>query len=159
MILAIIFNIIIILLLIFSFFKNKKKSLKALHIAFKSFKQIFPLLMIIFFILIFIQGLFSIKQVGDFISSKSGFLGYIISASVGAFFHVPPFIAFPLGGQLLRNGVNAGTIAVFITSLVMVHTFSIPIEIKELGLKFALIRNALAFAFAILIGILIGVLY
>ena len=61
--------------------------------------------------------------------------------------------------ELLDKGIDPGIVGGFITSLIMVHTFSIPIEIKELGFKFAITRNVLSFIFAITIGFIIAYIY
>lgn len=142
-----------------SFLKNKEKNKEAIQLAFKSLKQIGPLILIILTIMMFIQRFFTTSFIEKYTTELSGPLGYIGAAFLGAIVHIPLFISFPLGGELLHAGVNPGFIAVLITSLVMVHTFSIPVEIKEMGLKFAIIRNVLSLLSAIMIGIILGVLY
>ncbi len=159
MIAPLIFNLVIIAVFASFYWKDNKKAVKAFNLALKSLLKIAPLIIIIIILLVFIQEILSAERLISYISGSSGPLGYVIAAFAGAFFHIPLFIAFPIGGQLLENSVNPGFIAVLITSLVMVHSFSIPIEVKELGLRFAVLRNSLSIIAAILIGAIIGVLY
>ncbi|MEA3230102.1 MAG: hypothetical protein U9P44_04250 [archaeon] len=154
-----VFNAFIILVFLFFYSKNKNKAGKALKCAFKSLRNVIPLIMIMLIVLIFVQNTFSEEFIRQNITAFSGPTGYFIAAFLGAVVHIPLFISFPLGGQLLQSGVNPGFIAVLITSLVMVHTFTIPLEIKEMGLKFALARNILCLVSAIIIGFVMGVFY
>ncbi|MFH1316042.1 MAG: permease [Candidatus Woesearchaeota archaeon] len=159
MIAALVFDAIIIVILLVYYFKNKIKAKEALMIARNTFNSIFPLLLILLLLISFFKGILSVDTIRVYVSSLHGFAGYIISAIAGSLFHVPSFIAFPIGGQLLQNGVKVGIVCVFITSLIMVHIFTIPIEIKELGYKFAILRNLLSIIAAILIGAIMGVIY
>ncbi|RLG12873.1 MAG: hypothetical protein DRN71_05635 [Candidatus Nanohalarchaeota archaeon] len=157
--LALVFNAIVLVVFLVCYFTDKDKSVHALRLSVRSFERIGPVFVVVILFLVFVQGLFSGDAVFAYVSGVSGLWGYLVAAFVGAIVHVPLFITFPVSGQLLALGVNPGYIAVLITSLVMVHTFSMPIEIKELGLKFALLRNFLCLVFAIVIGVLMGVLY
>lgn len=153
------FNGFLAIFLLFYYFKNKKNAIKAVKIALKSIKELAPIFVVFVFVIILLHGIFSAEIVKKYIIENQNAGGYFVAATLGGIVHVPPFIAFPIGGELLQSGIAPGIIAVFITSLVMVHTFTIPIEIKILGFKFAIVRNALGFIFSIIIGILIGALY
>ncbi len=153
------FNLFVLFLFALFFFKDRQKGKEVVRLAIKSAMAILPLLIIALVFMMFLDRIFSQEWIISYLSDTKGIMGYLLAAFLGAIVHVPLFISFPLGGELLKNGVNPGFIAVLITSLVMVHTFSIPIEIKELGLKFAIIRNSLSLVFAIIIGIIVGVLY
>lgn len=154
-----IFNAAVLIVLFFFYFKDKDKTQKAMRLASEHFKKIMPLLIIMLAVIIFMQGAFSEENIAGHITAFSGTTGYLIAAFIGGVIHIPPFITFPLAGQLLQNGVNPGVIAVLVTSLIMVHSFTIPLEAKEMGIKFALARNILCLISAIMIGIVVGVLY
>ena len=49
-------------------------------------------------------------------------------------------------------------LATFITTLTMIGMVTLPLEIKKLGKKFALLRNGLSFIIAIIIALIMGVL-
>ncbi len=155
----IIFYIIIAALLFLTYKKNKDKFHKSLKISFKSGKDLTPILIVIVIFLTFANGFLNGDFINKYISIFSGVSGIFGAAILGSIVHVPAFIAFPIGGQILKSGVNAGIIAVLINTLIMVHTFTIPIEVKEMGWKFAIVRNGFSLISAIIIGVLIGVIY
>ncbi|MFH1126913.1 MAG: permease [archaeon] len=157
--LPVMFNAIVLVFFLAFYYRDKDKSIHALRLSIRSFESIAPIFVVVILLLVFLQGFISEDVISLYVGGISGPWGYLLAAIAGAVVHVPPFITFPLAGQFLHAGVNPGYIAVLVTSLVMVHTFSMPIEIKELGLKFALVRNFLCFVFAIFIGVIMGVLY
>ncbi|MBU0666702.1 MAG: hypothetical protein ABIC91_01570 [Nanoarchaeota archaeon] len=153
------FNIVVFVIFLVYFFYRKNNAIAALKLAWKSFKIILPLLLIIIILILFIDKVFSLEKVSSNLSSISGWKGYIAAVGLGSLFHIPHFIAFPIGGKLLSGGLNVGVIAAFLSSLIMVHLFTIPIEIRELGWKFAIVRNGLSLCFALIIGLFLGVIY
>ena len=156
---AIIFNVIVMIVLIIAFKKNEEKAMDAMRLAWRSFLRLIPLMILLMFMYVLLGNLFTEQFILKYMSTASGVTGYLLGAALGGIIHLPMFIAFPIGGHLLELGVNPGFIAVLVTSLVMVHTFSIPIEVKELGWKFTIARNVLSLIFAIAIGVILGVLY
>ena len=86
-------------------------------------------------------------------------MGYVFGALIGSITLMPGFIAYPLCGFLIRNGVSYPIIAVFVTTLMMVGIVTIPIEKRYFGLKVTLLRNILSFIGAIIIGLLVGILW
>jgi uncharacterized membrane protein YraQ (UPF0718 family) len=93
-----------------------------------------------------------------YLGKESGVVGMVIAALLGSIALIPGFIAYPLGAMLLDNGVSYQVIAVFITTLMMVGILTLPIEIKYFGVRVSLLRNALSFVGALLIGLIMGVL-
>lgn len=156
---AIIFNAVVLLVLIILFLRDKEKFKKAITIAYVSLKKLLPLLLIIFFLMLLLQFILSESFIVDTVKQSTGLKGYVITALLGGIINIPLFMTFPIGGELLRSGVNPGLIGVLISSLVMVHLFTLPVEIKYLGTKYAVLRNGLSFIAAIIIGVLIGVLF
>ena len=72
--------------------------------------------------------------------------------------HIPSLIAFPLAASLLKGGASITAAAAFITTLTMIGTVTLPLEIKELGKKVALLRNGISFIMAIIIALIMGVM-
>ena len=75
---------------------------------------------------------------------------------VGALMHIPALLSFPLAASLLYNGASISAVAAFITTLTMIGTITLPLEIKELGKKMAILRNGLSFVIAIIIALVMG---
>lgn len=92
------------------------------------------------------------------IGAESGFAGMLITSLLGAITLVPALIAFPIAAELLKNGAGITQIAVFISTLTMVGFVTLPMEIKYLGKKTALLRNVLAYLFAFVTAYIIGVI-
>ena len=103
-------------------------------------------------------GLIPQETLIAYLGKESGMLGMAIAALLGSIALIPGFISYPLGAMLLRNGVSYAVIAVFITTLMMVGVLTLPIEIKYFGVKVSLLRNALSFLGALLIGVIMGIL-
>jgi len=95
-----------------------------------------------------------VKNLGE----GSGVKGWIIAALIGSVAMIPGFIAYPLAGVLIKSGVAYGTIAVFITTLMMVGIVTLPIEAKFFGWKTSIIRNGLSWAAAIFIGFIMALI-
>jgi len=96
-------------------------------------------------------------DIAGYVASKNEFLATIVSALFGTITLIPAFIAFPLVGTLVDAGVAVVPSVAFLTTLTMVGIVTIPLERKEFGNRFTLIRNSLSFIFAILIALLMGV--
>ena len=67
-------------------------------------------------------------------------------------------MAFPLVGDLLRGGADLMPAVAFLTTLTMVGVKTIPLEAREFGLKFTLIRTGLSFALALVVAAIMGAL-
>lgn len=153
---AILINLFVLLLVIASFFKDKEKTKKAMAIAGKSLFKFLPsILMIIMFIgLLF--GLLPPEKISKFVGEQSGWQGFLSIAILGAIMHIPSLLSFPLAASLLDKGASVATAAVFITTLTMIGMVTLPLEIKIMGKKFALLRNGISFIIAILIALILG---
>jgi len=145
--------------LIISFVFDKSKTIEALKRGLKMFLSLLPpfitILIVVSVALFLTPNAFLIKWFG----SGSGAFGMFMAAIIGSISLIPGFIAYPLGGILVKNGVSYSVIAVFITTLMMVGVVTLPIEKRFFGLKIALLRNILSFFGAIIIGLLIGALW
>lgn len=92
------------------------------------------------------------------LGSARPLLATVVSAVVGSITLIPAFVAFPLVGSLVDAGASMIPGAAFLTTLTMVGVVTFPLEKKEFGLRFALVRNALSFIFAIGIALAMGVI-
>ena len=155
---AVIINTIALLAFGMAFYYNSQKALKSIKVAAKMFFGILPMLIIIILLIGLLFGFVSEEGLRQFIGEQSGPLGVLIVAVVGAVLHIPAILAFPLSASLLAMGASTTIVAAFITSLTMIGVVTLPLEIKELGGRFAALRNGTSFAAALLISILIGVL-
>jgi uncharacterized membrane protein YraQ (UPF0718 family) len=60
--------------------------------------------------------------------------------------------------MLIKQGASYTVVATFMTTLMMVGIVTLPLEIRYFGKKVAILRNALNFIIAIIIGLLVGLM-
>jgi hypothetical protein len=65
-----------------------------------------------------------------------------------------PISSYIIGGELLEQGVSLFAVTALIVAWVTVGVVQIPAEMSALGARFALVRNAVCFVFAILVAII-----
>jgi len=153
---ALIINIMAIFGLLIAFAKDKDKAIQSLKIAGKSFIRMLPMIFIIIIIIGLLLGFVPPEQISRFIGEQSGIKGVLLVGVVGALMHIPALLSFPLAASLLYNGASISAVAAFITTLTMIGTITLPLEIKELGKKMAILRNGLSFVIAIIIALVMG---
>lgn len=155
---AIVINTFVIICLLVSTIKNRSKTLESLKIGlssmFKILPTVFSIILLIGLLLTFIPKELITKIIGD----KSGVSGTFAAALLGTVLHIPAIVAFPLVASLIEGGASISSVAAFITTLTMMGFVTLPLEIKEMGKKFALLRNGFSFLIAIIIALIIGVL-
>ena len=151
-----IYGLLSIFLLI-SFIKNKEKTKKAFKIGGKALLKSAPSLLAVLGIVGLTLGVLTPQTISKLVGAEAGFTATIFAGLLGAVTLIPSLIAFPLAGSLLRSGATIMTISAFITTLVMVGLVTVPLEIKELGKKFTLLRNGLGFISALIIAGIMGV--
>jgi len=121
------------------------------------FLNLLPALLLMLALISIVLFLIPDKLLIKYMGEGSGLKGWLIAASLGSVALIPGFIAYPLCGILIKSGVAYTTIAVFITTLMMVGILTLPIEAKFFGWKISIIRNLLSFFGALFIGFLMMV--
>jgi len=144
------------ILLLLSFWKDKKKTIKALKKAWKSFENILPQLLGILVLVGLLLAVFNADVISSIIGTESGWFGVFISAVVGSITLIPGFVAFPTAALLLENGAGYMQIGAFVSSLMMVGVITFPVEIKYFGKRLTMIRNVFAFFFSLFVAFVIG---
>ena len=155
--LALIYSIFLIALL-YSALKDRGKTRRAFMVARNVFIKMMPVLLIIVGLVGLLLGFIPPETIEQYLGDEAGLGGTISAAIIGSLVFIPNLVAVPLAGSLLRSGAAIMTMATFITTLTMVGTVTAPLEIKELGLRYTLLRNLLGFLFAILVGIGVGLI-
>jgi uncharacterized membrane protein YraQ (UPF0718 family) len=138
---------------IISYIFNKKKTVTGIKKGLIQFVRILPTLLSVIMIISVVLYFVSDKFIMEYLGNDAGLDAYISAALIGSVSLLPGFIAYPLSGILVKTGVSLSVIAVFITTLHMVGMLTIPIESKYFGIKVTLLRNALSFIGALIVGI------
>lgn len=79
----------------------------------------------------------------------------LIGAAAGSISFGIPIVSYITGGELLRGGVSLLAVTAFVLSWSSVGIIMLPLEISNLGRRFAILRNTLNFAASIAITILV----
>ncbi len=82
------------------------------------------------------------------------FLDPLAGALAGSVSFGIPITSFIVGGELMNQGVSLIAVTAFILAWSTVGVAMLPLEIFNLGKKFAIVRNLICFFFAIIIAIL-----
>ena len=141
-----------------SFFLDKDKTILGFKKGFKMFRNIvipFLNILILVSLLLFIVPP---QMIVKYLGADSGAIGFAIAAVIGSIMLIPGFISYPIAASLIKQGASYSTVAVFMTTLMMVGVVTLPLEIKYFGKRVAALRNVLNFVVAIIIGILIGII-
>lgn len=149
------FSAIIVLI---SFLLDKKKTIMGFKKGMNMFRNIiipFLNILILVSLLLFITPP---KMIVEYLGADSGMVGFTIAALVGSVTLIPGFISYPIAATLLRQGAAYSTVAVFMTTLMMVGIVTLPLEIKYFGKRVAVLRNIFNLGISIIIGILIGII-
>ncbi len=155
---AIVIDALVAACLVASLVKSREKTKQALLIAFNATKRMGPSVLAIIAVIGIIVGFIPPEWIASAIGGDKGIVGILIAAFLGAVLFIPAIIAFPLAKSLLAMGAGVTAMAAFITTLTMIGFVFLPLEIKELGKKFAILRNGLSFIVAIIIALLMGLI-
>ena len=147
-----------LLCLVASLVKSREKTGWALKIAFNALKRMGPSVLAIIAVIGLIVGFVPPSWMASAIGGDRGLVGVLVAAALGAVLFIPGLIAFPLARSVLDMGAGLTAIAAFITTLTMIGVVFLPVEIKELGKKFAFMRNGLSFIAALVIAVLMGLI-
>ena len=144
------------LALLISFSANRKKTLKAVKIAFKKFTNILPAFLTMLIIVSIVLFLVPDKVISNYLGNKNMFTGLVLALFFGSITLMPGFVAFPLCGILLKKGVGYMVLSAFTTTLMMVGILTYPIEKEYFGVKVTVIRNVISFFIAVIVALSIG---
>lgn len=139
-----------------SLIKDRRRTARALHMARKMLLKMLPSLVAVIGLVGLIVGLVPEEVIHRYLGPEAGLLAVLAASVVGAISLLPALVSFPLAASLMRSGATITSIAAFITTLTMVGVVTAPLEIRELGRRFTIVRNTLSFAFALVIAALMG---
>ncbi len=155
---AVIFVSVAAVLSAVSFLLDREKTVLGIKRGWQMFRKLLlPFLNILIVVSIALY-LIPPSAIEEYLGAGSGAGGFLIAAVVGSVTLIPAFISYPIAAGLLQQGASYAVVATFMTTLMMVGIVTLPLEIKYLGRRAAIIRNALNFVAAIIIGLAIGVI-
>jgi len=145
--------------LLVSFAANRHKTGAALKHAWQSLIHILPAFFMMMMSVSVILGLLPENAILHYLNNVSGFFGVFSALLAGSLTVMPGFIAFPLCGILLKQGVSYMVLSAFSTSLMMVGVLTYPIEKKYFSAKVAIMRNAAGLVIAFIVAMITGLFF
>ncbi|MCM8777958.1 MAG: permease [Candidatus Omnitrophica bacterium] len=143
--------------LIISLIADRKRTVMGIKKGLKMFFGVLPMILNVLILVSVFLYFVPKETLSNLLGKNSGVLGIGIAAVLGSVALIPMFITYPLAAILLKSGVSYQVIAVFITTMLMVGVLTLPVEIKYFGLKVGIVRNALSFIGALIVGLVIGI--
>ncbi len=142
-----------------AFIKDRKKALAGLKKALFRFLKIVPPLLFVLFVVAVLLWFLPENRISALLSGNNRFMAWLSALLIGSLTLMPGFIAFPLGGILVQNGVQYMTVSAFTGSLMTVGIVTFPVESKFLGTKTAILRNGVYLLIAAAVSIVTGLVY
>jgi uncharacterized membrane protein YraQ (UPF0718 family) len=144
--------------LLLSFIADRRKTWQGVRKGLSMFLRILPDFLIVLAAAALFLSLVPESALSHWIGKDSGLRGFAAAALAGSIALIPGFIAFPLAAVLLKSGASVAAVAVFITTLMMVGVFTLPVEKRYFGWRTSLLRNALSLLGALIVGFCMGLI-
>jgi len=119
------------------------------------FVKIIPILAVVFIVMVLVNLYFTKERVAKYLGAESGVKGWLYAVISGALVSGPPYILFPLLGELKRHGMKNSLVAVFLYNRNVKIPF-LPAMIYYFGFNFTVISSLYIIVFSILSGKIVG---
>ncbi len=121
----------------------------------KMLVEIIPILAVVFVIMILVNMYFTRERIGKYLGAESGARGWIYAIISGVLVSGPPYVLFPLLGDLKKGGMKNSLAAVFLYNRNVKIPF-FPVLVYYFGLSFSIILSTYIIIFSVLNGKIIG---
>jgi len=148
-----------LILVIISFLKDRQKTLLGIKKGYKAFMKIVPVLIPLFLFIGILLAIVTPEFISSLLGENSGILGMIFGLTIGSITFMPPFVAYPLGVELLENGAAYPQVAGLLVTLMSVGLVYFAAESKFFHKKSAILRNVVSFIGAIIVILIVMVMY
>jgi len=132
----------------------KKSLLKSAKALFKSL----PLIMSTILLISLINAVIP-KSFYNNILNNNILIDPFVGSIIGSISAGNPITSYIIGGELLKENISLFTITAFIVTWVTVGIVQLPAESILLGKRFALLRNSIAFFFAIIVAVITTLIF
>lgn len=138
---------------------SRDRTAAALKGALKRFGNILPAFMGMIVLFSVAITLLPPEIVEALLQRDNRWLSVAVASAVGSLTLMPGFIAFPLCGALLKEGVPRMVLAAFSTSLMTVGVLTYPLEQQYFGRRVTIIRNGISLVIALIVALVMGVVF
>ncbi|BEP29227.1 permease [Helicovermis profundi] len=148
------FPILIIFVFIALSIWSTDVAMRSIQVTLDYFKEMILIMPPVFILMGLMEIWVPKDKIQKLLGSGSGIKGIILSLALGTLPTGPLYVAFPMTASLLRKGASIRNMVVFLGSWAALKIPQLMVEIKFLGISFALARFILTFSALIVIGIL-----
>ncbi|MFW6299257.1 MAG: permease [Bacillota bacterium] len=144
-------------LTLLSLIMDREKTKMGIKKGVRSFFKLLPVLIPLFLFVGILMTLVNPELISSMLGDESGVLGVSVGLVVGSVTFMPPFVAFPLGRELLDSGAAYPQVAGFLVTLMSVGVVYFAAESIFFSKKAALVRNLVSFVGAIIVVLVVWV--
>ncbi len=119
------------------------------------FVKIIPVLVLVFIVMVLVNLYFTKERIGKYLGAESGIKGWLYAIISGILVSGPPYVLFPLLGELRKEGMRNSLLAVFLYNRNVKIPF-LPVMVYYFGLGFTIILSLYIVIFSVLNGKIIG---
>jgi uncharacterized membrane protein YraQ (UPF0718 family) len=145
--------------LIASLIASRQKTAAALKRAAKRFGNILPAFLGMLVLFAVTITLLPADVVSVLLGRENPWVGVLVASVTGSMTLMPGFIAFPLCGALLREGVPRMVLAAFSTTLMSVGVLTCPLERQYFGWYVTIVRNVISLVIALIVAVAMGLVF
>lgn len=117
--------------------------------------RIIPILGVVFVIMTFTDIYFTKERANKYLGAKSGARGWLYAIISGIIISGPPYILYPLLGELKEKGMKNSLLATFLFNRNVKIPF-IPVMVLYFGLSFTVIISFYIILFSVFNGIVVS---
>jgi len=147
------------LALIVSILADRARTIQGVKIALRRFLKVAPALVTMVLFVSLVLALIPPRLVSEYLAKSGKWTGLGAACVLGSVTLMPGFVAFPLCGILLKQGVPYMVLSAFTTTLMMVGVLTYPLEKAYFGVRVTVIRNSLSLATAIIVAVATGICF
>ena len=152
-------SLVAVLAVVASALADRKRTVLGLRLALRRFVGIVPAFLVMLVLASVALAMVSPERVSSLVAGENIVVSTIIAALLGSIVLMPGFIAYPLAGILLDQGVPCTVLASLTATLMLVGVATFPIERAYFGTSVAVVRNGLCFAIALSVALGVGLYY
>lgn len=137
------------------FFFNRDLALATAGNFWSMLLKIVPLLLVIYPVMIVVNMIFSGERTAKYLGGSSGMKSWIYASVGGILVSGPPYILYPMLGELKKKGMSNSLLAVFLFNRNVKIPF-IPALVYYFGSEYTIVLSLYIIIFSIFNGILVG---
>jgi len=117
--------------------------------------RIIPILGVVFVIMVFTNLFFTKERMDKYLGAGSGKKGWVYAIISGIIVSGPPYVLYPLLGELKKRGMKDSLLAAFLFNRNVKIPF-LPVMIFYFGLSFTVIISVYIILFSVLNGVVVS---